>query len=102
MLKLPKDGVPKSRTFANTSIFLVRTFFFSRFQLFTYSCIDINTRSGLKKVHAKFDKISQKLDYAFSEAKKVRNERVMEDICGIWGKMCHDALLRNKLFKQGT
>ncbi|KAK7683476.1 hypothetical protein QCA50_013310 [Cerrena zonata] len=62
---------------------------------------DINTRSGLKRVHARFENISQKLDYAFSEAKKVGNAKVMEGICGIWTKMCHDALLRNKLFMQG-
>ncbi|PCH44867.1 hypothetical protein WOLCODRAFT_77377, partial [Wolfiporia cocos MD-104 SS10] len=60
---------------------------------------DISQRSGLKKVHLRFDEIFKKLDAAYTQNKE--NERIIGGIVGIWAKMSADALLRNKLFKAG-
>ncbi|KZT70478.1 hypothetical protein DAEQUDRAFT_667559 [Daedalea quercina L-15889] len=60
---------------------------------------DLTTRSGLKKTHARFSEISKKLDAAYT--KHVDNEKIVGGIVGIWAKMSADALLRDKLFKDG-
>ena len=103
MILIPlKDGHPSLLTFVTFLDSLVKGLHTSARPIEILICLsDINTRSGLKKVHAKFDQISQKLDYAYSEAQKVGNDKVVECICGVWAKMCHDAILRNRLFQQG-
>lgn len=59
----------------------------------------LETRSGLKKVHANFEDIQSKLETTFSRYDG--NEKVMGGIVGIWARMCVDAILRDKLFKAG-
>lgn len=61
--------------------------------------LDLETRSGLKKVHANFEDIQKKLEATFS--KYDGNEKVKGGIVGIWARMCVDAILRDKLFKAG-
>ncbi|KAF8651578.1 hypothetical protein AX16_004694 [Volvariella volvacea WC 439] len=60
---------------------------------------DLTTRSGLKKVHANFASICQKLDAAYEGHKD--NERLAGGIVGIYAKMCSDSILRNKLWAKG-
>ncbi|OSD02695.1 hypothetical protein PYCCODRAFT_1389936 [Trametes coccinea BRFM310] len=62
---------------------------------------DLETRSGLKKVHANFADISKKLDTVYTAGQKKGNERLMGAIVGIWAKMSADAILRDKLFQEG-
>ncbi|KAI0634784.1 hypothetical protein C8Q77DRAFT_654669 [Trametes polyzona] len=62
---------------------------------------DLETRSGLKKVHAHFSEVSKKLDTVYTAAQKKGNERLMGGIVGIWAKMCADAILRDKFFQEG-
>ncbi|CDO71187.1 hypothetical protein BN946_scf184845.g57 [Trametes cinnabarina] len=62
---------------------------------------DLETRSGLKKVHNNFPEIAKKLDTVYSAAQKKGNERLMGGIVGVWAKMCADAILRDKLFHEG-
>ncbi|EMD40212.1 hypothetical protein CERSUDRAFT_112416 [Gelatoporia subvermispora B] len=60
---------------------------------------DLGTRSGLKKVHSEFNDIYKKLDRAYTSNRD--NPRIMGGIVGIWAKMSADAILRDKLFKEG-
>ena len=64
-----------------------------------HCCSDIGTRSGLKKVHARFAEIHKTLDNAYT--KSAGNDKIMGGIVGIWAKMSADALLRDKLLQQG-
>ena len=61
--------------------------------------LDLTTRSGLKKVHARFDAISERLDRAYEE--NLAREKVLGGIIGIYAKMCADSILMNKLFAKG-
>ncbi|KAI0674593.1 hypothetical protein C8Q78DRAFT_1076212 [Trametes maxima] len=67
----------------------------------TLALPDLETRSGLKKVHAHFPEISKKLDTVYVAAQRRGNERLMGAIVGIWAKMCADSILRDKLFQEG-
>ncbi|KAK7047902.1 hypothetical protein VNI00_006230 [Paramarasmius palmivorus] len=60
---------------------------------------DLTTRSGLKKVHAKFDAIVGRLDQVYAEHED--NVRIAGGVVGIYAKMCADSILRNKLFQRG-
>ncbi|GAW02933.1 set and mynd domain-containing protein 3 [Lentinula edodes] len=60
---------------------------------------DLNSRSGLRRVHSNFDAIWRRLDGAYT--KYERNERILIGIVGIYAKMCADAILRDKLFQRG-
>ncbi|KAM5542894.1 hypothetical protein V8D89_003278 [Ganoderma adspersum] len=60
---------------------------------------DLNTRSGLKKVHARFDEINDSLNAHFNTALAIDDPRPPLSICFIWSKMCADKLLRDKLFR---
>ncbi|KAI0336663.1 hypothetical protein GY45DRAFT_6348 [Cubamyces sp. BRFM 1775] len=62
---------------------------------------DLETRSGLKKVHAHFPEISKKLDTVYAAAQRKGDNRLMGGIVGVWAKMCADAILRDKLFQEG-
>ncbi|KAH6905836.1 hypothetical protein BKA70DRAFT_1107218 [Coprinopsis sp. MPI-PUGE-AT-0042] len=61
---------------------------------------DLNTRKGLKKTHANFDTIYETLDREYQ--RNLNNERIRGGIVAIFSKMCHDAVLRNKLFERGV
>ncbi|KAK0442095.1 hypothetical protein EV421DRAFT_594135 [Armillaria borealis] len=60
---------------------------------------DLTTRSGLKKVHANFDSIYRRLDKTY--VKHESNEKVTGGIAGIYGRMCADKILRDRLFEKG-
>ncbi|EIW77014.1 hypothetical protein CONPUDRAFT_129170 [Coniophora puteana RWD-64-598 SS2] len=60
---------------------------------------DLSTRSGLKRVHADFDKISERLEDVYKA--NAANERILGGIISIYTLMCADSILRNKLFHQG-
>ncbi|KAJ4464022.1 hypothetical protein C8J55DRAFT_538962 [Lentinula edodes] len=47
---------------------------------------DLNSRSGLRRVHSNFDAIWRRLDGAYT--KYERNERILIGIVGIYAKMC--------------
>jgi hypothetical protein len=64
-----------------------------------FQCLDIATRSGLKKVHANFEAIYRRLDKAYQ--KYSDNEKIAGGIIGIYAKMCVDSILRDKLFAKG-
>lgn len=69
--------------------------------LLTLGWKDLTTRSGLKKVHARFPEIFKKLDTVYVSAQRRGNVRMMGGIVGVWAKMCADAILRDKLFQEG-
>lgn len=62
-------------------------------------CLDLTTRRGLKKIHARFDTIYSKLNDFYE--RNITNERIRGGIIAIYAKMCIDVLLRNKLFEKG-
>ncbi|KAF4616500.1 hypothetical protein D9613_008591 [Agrocybe pediades] len=60
---------------------------------------DLTTRSGLKKVHANFNDIFNRIDKVYQ--RNLDNFKFRGAIVGIYTKMCVDSLLRNKLFDKG-
>ena len=62
--------------------------------------IDLATRSGLKKVHANFNVIYNRIDKAYQ--RDLGNYKIRGGIVGIFAKMCVDSILRNKLFEKGA
>ena len=60
---------------------------------------DLNTRSGLKKVHAKFDSIYQRIETVFQDSP--HDIKLRGGIISIYAKMCIDSILRNRLFDEG-
>ena len=61
---------------------------------------DLDSRSGLKRVHNNFEEIQRNLVAAYT--KYTENDKVVGGIVGIWSKMSGDAILRNKIFHAGT
>ncbi|KAF7310074.1 Bin3-type SAM domain-containing protein [Mycena indigotica] len=59
---------------------------------------ETTTRTGLKRIHSRFDGIYRCLE---QEYQKSQDERVKGGIVGIYTRMCGDAILRNKLFERG-
>ncbi|KAI0807985.1 hypothetical protein C8Q74DRAFT_1363426 [Fomes fomentarius] len=62
---------------------------------------DTETRSGLKKVHSQFSETWTTLDAYYTKARELRNRLTVGTIVEVWGKMCADALLRDKLLAAG-
>jgi len=62
--------------------------------------VDLTTRSGLKKVHANFNVIYNRIDKAYQ--RDLGNYKIRGGIVGIFAKMCVDSILRNKLFEKGV
>ena len=60
---------------------------------------DLTTRRGLKKVHADFARIYDRMNTMYN--KNLDKEKVTGGIVGIWAKMSTDSILRNKLFEKG-
>ena len=60
---------------------------------------EMNTRSGLRKVHVNFPVLQRQLDASYQ--KYEGNEKVIGGIIGIWGRMAVDAILRDKLVNAG-
>ncbi|TCD65203.1 hypothetical protein EIP91_002989 [Steccherinum ochraceum] len=60
---------------------------------------DLNRRSGLKRIHANFSEIYRKLNNAYTS--HAGKEKIMGGIVAIWAKMCVDAVLRNRLVREG-
>ncbi|TCD65202.1 hypothetical protein EIP91_002988 [Steccherinum ochraceum] len=60
---------------------------------------DLNKRSGLKKIHSNFSEIYRKLNNAYTSHSV--NEKIIGGIVAIWAKMCVDAVLRNRLVREG-
>lgn len=59
----------------------------------------METRSGLKKIHANFPQIQKQIDTTFAKYKG--NDKVMGGIVGIWARMCVDSILRDRLWAGG-
>ena len=62
--------------------------------------LDLNRRSGLKKIHANFSEVYRRLNKAYTS--HAGKEKIMGGIVAIWAKMCVDAVLRNRLVDEGT
>lgn len=60
---------------------------------------DLDSRSGLKKVHANFDQVQRNLNAAYD--KYTDNDKVVGGIVGIYSKMSSDSILRNKIVHAG-
>lgn len=60
---------------------------------------DLDSRSGLKRVYANFERVQQNLDAAYN--KYSDNEKVAGGIVGIYSKMSGDSILRNKIIRAG-
>ena len=59
----------------------------------------MQTRSGLKKIHANFAEIQRNLEAAYDKYRD--NEKVMGGIVGVWARMSVDGVLRDKLEDEG-
>ena len=59
----------------------------------------MNTRAGLRKIHANFPAIFKRLNKAYDD--NLGNEKIMGGVVGIWAKMCIDSKLRDKLIEAG-
>ena len=71
----------------------------SKARLITRAMAGLDTRSGLKRIHANFPIIQRKLEAAYT--KYTDNEKVIGGIAGIWARMCVDSILRDKLVDAG-
>lgn len=60
---------------------------------------DLDSRSGLKRVHSSFEQVQRNLDAAYD--KYSDNEKVAGGIVGIYSKMSRDSILRNKIIRAG-
>lgn len=60
---------------------------------------DLTTRRGLKKVHADFTRIYDRMNAMYNSNRD--KEKITGGIVGIWAKMSTDSILRNKLFEKG-
>ncbi|GJE93743.1 hypothetical protein PsYK624_099040 [Phanerochaete sordida] len=60
---------------------------------------DLDSRSGLKKIHANFEQVQRNLDAAYEKYKT--NDKVAGGIVGLYSKMSHDSILRNKIIRSG-
>ena len=61
--------------------------------------VDLTTRRGLKRVHADFTRIYDRMNTVYNN--NLDKEKVTGGIVGIWAKMSTDSILRNKLFEKG-
>jgi hypothetical protein len=61
--------------------------------------LGLNSRSGLKQVHADFDNIQNKLEDAY--IKHGHDARVAGGLVCAWATMCIDVVLRNKFLERG-
>lgn len=68
--------------------------------LMLISSVDLDTRSGLKKVHADFSDIYRHLSDLYES--NLRSDNITGGIIGIFAKMSADSILRDKLFEKGT
>ena len=62
--------------------------------------VDLDTRSGLKKVHADFPNIYRRLSGLYEA--NLQSDNVTGGVVGIFAKMSADSILRDKLFEKGT
>ncbi|KAL0958195.1 hypothetical protein HGRIS_000358 [Hohenbuehelia grisea] len=60
---------------------------------------DLWSRHGLKKVHADFDNIHERLEEAYQS--NPEHEKVVGAIVSVYAKMSEDAILRDKIFHRG-
>lgn len=60
---------------------------------------DLETRSGLKKVHADFQGIYQRLSGLYEA--NPQSDNITGGVVGIFAKMCVDSILRDKLYDRG-
>lgn len=64
---------------------------------------DLDTRSGLKKVHANLSSIQLLLDETFKHARHQGHTKIMAGVAELYIKMSKvDALLQDKLLVAGT
>ncbi|RPD71450.1 hypothetical protein L226DRAFT_525313 [Lentinus tigrinus ALCF2SS1-7] len=71
-------------------------------RLCTYLKIpDPNSKGGLKKTHAVYEKVQKKLDRLYKTARERGDTIVTGCIISIWTMMCADSLLRDKLIESG-
>ncbi|KAL0958057.1 hypothetical protein HGRIS_000235 [Hohenbuehelia grisea] len=73
-------------------------------EILRYTCVyfdipDLWSRHGLKKVHANFDSIHERLDSAYLA--NPGNDKVVGAIISVYTKMSADAILRDKIFHRG-
>ena len=61
--------------------------------------VDLDTRSGLKKVHANFPDIYQRLSGLYEA--NLQSDNITGGVIGIFAKMSADSILRDKLFEKG-
>lgn len=61
--------------------------------------IDLDTRSGLKKVHADFPDIYRRLSGLYEA--NLRSDNITGGVIGIFAKMSADSILGDKLFEKG-
>lgn len=61
--------------------------------------VDLTTRRGLKKVHADFTRIYDRMNAMYNN--NLGQEKITGGIVGIWAKMSTDSILRNRLFEKG-
>ena len=60
---------------------------------------DLDTRSGLKKVHADFPDIYRRLSGLYDA--NLQADNITGGVIGIFAKMSADSILRDKLFEKG-
>ena len=94
-------GMFPFRVYARTSRSLVRAEL-NLFPVFTdLAVLDPNSKGGLKKTHAVYDKMQRKLDRLYEKAREHGDTMVTGCIISIWTMMCADSLLRDKLIQSG-
>lgn len=63
-----------------------------------HTCItDINTRSGLKKIHRDFDTIHRTLHTLYAVT---HSDKVAGAVVGIFGKLAEDGILLRRIIKE--
>ncbi|KDQ56093.1 hypothetical protein JAAARDRAFT_195313 [Jaapia argillacea MUCL 33604] len=63
---------------------------------------DMTTRKGLKKLHANFPEVHQRLNEVLRHSKKTHDAKVMGGLVGIFAKMCSvDTILQDQILEAG-
>ncbi|THH00039.1 hypothetical protein EW026_g2433 [Hermanssonia centrifuga] len=70
-----------------------------RFLCRMFDLPDLETRSGLTKIHNNFPQIQKNLQAAYT--KYEGNAKITGGIAGIWARMSIDVILRDRLFREG-
>ncbi|KZT39858.1 hypothetical protein SISSUDRAFT_571681 [Sistotremastrum suecicum HHB10207 ss-3] len=64
-----------------------------------YLQLDMESRSGMKRIHENYPEIMADMSRLYMENEE--NDYIVNEVIGLIGNMCLDAVLRNKIYRDG-